>query len=252
MSRKELMPVLLKHEAMAAENFRSRLAGLQKTFKDGRALFAGLTKSYEPLYSEGQQFPGETKEVETTVSEELLWFKEFFVTAINASVRKEKTNQKAETQVTILGEELGMLPATALLNLENKLKLLKNVMIHIPTLPTSVKWENHDDSRKIFVKTPSDWDYRTEKTPERFVKHEGDNKHPPQVEIIYVDNKVGKWNKRLFSGAISTAVKSEMLKNIDKAIDEVVAARELANLVEAEEIEDIGTKLFNKLFEEIL
>lgn len=252
MSKPIKLPVLLKNEAQDSETYKGRLTDLKKTFRDGRSRFHGLHKTYAPRDENGENRPAESKQVETTVREEVSWFRPFFANAVNSAVRKERTNAHAISHnTTILGLDLGDLPATALLNLEAKLKALKTVVVHTPTLDGAHNWDNHDPERGIVKKTPDEWTHSTEKKPYTMVKAEATDKHPAQVEVLHRDEIVGTWTKRILSGEITTSAKARILAKIDAAVKEVVAAREAANLVDCVDASDVGERLYDEIFKEV-
>lgn len=249
----EQLSSFLRREAQANENFRARRTELIQTFRDNRPRFEGITKTYKPLEEDGQQLPPETKEVGTTVREEAEWFRTFFSEAVSTSFVKEATNQQARSTLRIFGMEYKNVPATALLNLEGKLKELKAVIKHIPTLDDSKSWVSQSAQRGTKRVAEDEWTYRTDQVPFNHVKAQATAEHPAQVEVLMTNKNVGKWFKRYFSGAISTENKAIMMSRVDEAIRDVVSAREEANRVEiVAPGTDIGTKIFDAIFSEDL
>ncbi len=249
----EQLSSFLRREALANLNFRERRTDLAKTFREHRQRFEGVTKTYKPLEEGASQLPDETKTVGTTVREELDWFRPFFVNAVSTSFVKEATNQRARATLHVFGLDFKEVPATALLNLEGKLKELKATIKHLPTLEDSKTWTPDNRQRGTKRIDPDDWTYRTEKKPYNHVKSPATDKHPAQVEVLQHDQHVGKWTKRHFSGAISTEAKAIMMSRVDEAIREVVSAREEANKVEIlAPGTDIGAKIFDAIFTEEL
>lgn len=249
----EQLSSFLRREAQANLNFRERRTDLVRTFRENRVRFEGLRKTYKPNSENGVQLPDETKVVGTTVREELEWFRPFFTEAVSTSFVKEATNQNARANLKIFGLEFKEVPATALLNLEGKLKELKQTVKHIPTLDDSKTWVSENRQRGTKRIEPDDWQYRTEKQPYTLLKSEATEKHPAQVEVLHRDEHVGKWTRRHFSGAVSTEAKAIMMSRVDEAIREVVSAREQANKVGIlAPGTDIGAKIFDSIFTEDL
>lgn len=243
----EKLVATLKAENMATANLKSRLAELTKTFKSNQ-LFIGYSKTYQPLNENGDQLPPESKELVTTTKEELSWLKEVWVDAVSKSLRKEATNCVARADLTLFGQTFEDVPATALLNLENKLRLLKAALLHVPTLDPNKKWEVDNEFRQSFKVVPDDWKYRTQKVPKSMELSPATDKHKAQVEIIHVDENTGKWITRITSGGVSSSEISEMLKRVDRTLEAVVSAREEANMVETE---DCASGLAETIFEGI-
>lgn len=247
----EKMSVLLKREAQSAQAYRERLKDLIRSFRDNRPRFGGITKTYTPFAEGGDEAPPERKEVGATVKEDLAWFKNFFVQAVDAAVQKEATNQHAKADLKLFGHEFKDLPATALLNLEGKLKELKNAVVHMPVLDDAKDWVADDGNRGTFRQNPDEWTYRTEKRPYNHIKAPATDKHAAQVEVLYRDENIGKWTKRIFSGAVSVAKKADLLARIDEAVSAVVKAREEANMVEVAKTDTIAQRIFESIFDGI-
>lgn len=244
---------LLGIDSRAATTFRERLRDLLTTFKDNRVRFSGLVKRYTPARETGEALPTETKELGATVRQELEWFRPFFIQAVNAGVLKEEANRLVSAiDINIFGKVFKLGP-TALLNLEAKLKELKNALIHIPLLDDSKHWVEDNSVTGSFKAEPEEWVWRTEKQPYNHLKAPATEKHPAQVEVIPRDENVGKWFKRHVSGAISVSAKASLLKRLEEMIATVIEARERAN-DQAPNIQnqDIGRAILDGLTEGIV
>jgi hypothetical protein len=205
--------------------------------------FLGQTRKYTPANDGGQQLPFENKEVETSVAIQLARLRKDFGAWVDAAVQKEVTNTTATSKVVIGGTEY-TLPATALLNLENKLSQLRGVYAAIPTNDTSERW-HWDEAERQWVSDPVET-IRTSKKAERFVKYDATKEHPAQVDIIQVDVRDGTWATNKRSGMMAPAKKQEYLDRLDDLLLTVKKARQRANDVDADTMK-ISEALFKHI-----
>ena len=152
---------------------------------------------------------------------------------VDASVQKEVTNQK--TNALIDSDErtsfMFGLPATALLNLENKLAALRSVAAVVPTLDPVERWE-WSKEQGCYLSAPRFQD-KTTKVPKSFVTYEATPEHPAQVTVYHEDVRVGVWETTIHSGMYTPRQKRELLGRIDDLLRAVKQARQRANDVEA-------------------
>ena len=108
---------------------------------NGGDLFKGLTKDYEPLDAEGDQFPPEKKNVVTTVKERLEWTEKSVCAQLDFEASRDKTNQKAVADLDVDGIILyKALPVPFLLSLETRLQEIRAYYDAAPTL--DLEWSS--------------------------------------------------------------------------------------------------------------
>lgn len=238
-------------EILAVEN------ALQKKAKDilkdvlerfGHAgLFLGQERTYQPFDDAGQKLPDENKVLAARVPELVDEVKAKWGNWVDVSVQKEITNQSTGADV-IVGERviLENMPTTALLNLEDKLQLLRRVVEAIPTLPLEKEW-TYDENRQAYVSAPEKT-YRTAKIIRTHVAYEATKEHPAQVQTYNVDENVGTWTTKHQSGMIPLVQKREALERIDKLAMAVKKARQRANNVDIKQIK-VSDPIFDYIWE---
>ena len=185
----------------------------------------GVTKTHEVIVEGEDDYPPESRELVTTVPERLAYTLESLTKVIDAAVSKEKTNTVAAANVMIDGETLlEEVPATALLNLENRFGELRKLIEKIPTLDNMVKWEK-DETRSHVVKSPEQIKYRTRKVEDFRIVVPASEHHPADVREVTTDKRVGVWKTVVFSGKVTSKVKSRWLANCDKVLRALKKAR---------------------------
>lgn len=163
---------------------------------------------------------------------------------------QETGNTQAKADVVVDGKVvLSQVPVSVLLFLEKQVSYIRTFITNMATLPTDREWKQ--DSAANCWSTEAVEQTHTKKTPTRFVKAEATKEHPAQVEILYVDNIVGYWITRHFSGAIPAKVQSALLDRVNRLDEAVKSAREAANSVEVEQVK-IGKSLLDFVFEDMI
>ncbi|YAG12836.1 hypothetical protein NSTC745_02147 [Nostoc sp. DSM 114161] len=80
------------------------------------------------------------------------------------------------------------------------------------------------------------------------VLYEATKEHPAQVKESSEDVPEGTWRTVKFSGAISQARQNELLRRVDKLMQEVIFAREQANSLEVTQQNQVARSIFGYLF----
>jgi len=225
------------HELLAVEadlegKYKRVTEETRKTFKDRPNHFIGSVRTYHPFDDDDKvDYPEEYQALATTVSERLEYTAKSVIPYFDALLQKESTNQTAKADLVVDGEVIAEgLPATFLLGMESRLKYLRGIYEQIPTLPVSVEWEK-DESRgkNVYRMSHPDEKLKTAKQFKSQVLYEATEHHPAQIEKWDENVAVGKFVKHIWSGAISSAEKAELLGKIDKLITAVKKARQRAN-----------------------
>jgi hypothetical protein len=247
------------HELLAVEGdlegaYKKIIEEAKTTFSKRADHFFGFHRKCD-MYQEGMEAPPEEfKEMDSTVHQKLDYIKDYVIRYFDAILQKEKTNQSAVADLIIDGITLGKdLPATFLLGLESRLKMVRSIYEYLPTLPPGIKWEK-DETRgeHVYVTSNPQEQPKTAKTfmhkvlvEAQFPKEgEGGQSLPAQIEKWEEQKNVGMYKKITWSGMVSPAQKSIMLGKIDKLIREVKRSRQRANATKVINV-NIGKEIFN-------
>jgi hypothetical protein len=248
------------HELLAVEG---DLDGVQKkimdetvvTFTKKAAHFLGGEKTLTMFDDEsGVGEVVSRQEMVTTVDDKLAYQAKSVIRYYDAVLQKETTNQKATAHIEmkdfVLAENV---PATFLLGLETKLKLLRKVYEAIPTLPPGIKWAEDDIlGENVYRRVHPEVTKKTAKTFQhkilvdaKFPKEgEGGTSLPAQIEKWEEDINVGEYTTETWSGMVTPTEKSMYLQRIDELIRAVKKARQRANTQPVVKV-DIGSAIFN-------
>jgi hypothetical protein len=247
------------HEVLAVEGdlegtFKAIVDETFVTFSKKPDHFKGHKKTlkmHEERRAHEEEGAGEVKEIVTTVGKKLDYAKESAVRYFDALLQKQATNQNAKADLIVDGEILAEgLPAQFLLDLENKMKLVRAYYQHIPTHDPSVNWVPDETMPKGVFKAESPvLSQKTEKSFKFKVLYEATDKHPAQIEKWNDNVVVGTFTTQKWSGMITPAKKSELLERIDKLIRAAKKARQRANREDVVK-EKIGGKIFNYILKD--
>lgn len=232
-------PVL--HELLAVEGdlegtFKKVVEETKVTFGKKENLFMGQHRKLEVFdESDKTKYPEEIKEVDETVKSKLAYMVGHVSKYFDAIYQKEATNQMATSDLVVDGNVVAeKLPATFLLGLESRLKMVRSVLEEIPTLETGIKWvADPSKGEDIFCCEPPEEKMKTAKTFQHKVLYEATKEHPAVIEKWEETINVGKFTRHIWSGKVTSTEKSRLLGNLDKLIREVKKARQRANTQEA-------------------
>jgi len=189
------------------------------------------------------------KELDDTVPDKLKYTQGHIIRYLDAVLQKERTNQEAKADLVVDGVVIATdLPATFLLGLESKLKLIRgNIYETIPTLQPGIKWEMDESvGKNVYHMVHSEEKFRTKKIIKNHVVAEATKEHPAQVQTYNEDEKIAKVITDKWCGMISPADKSDILSRLDKLIRAVKKARQKANCTEVVKV-SVGDILFSYL-----
>lgn len=234
------------HEILAVESdLKSRasstLADIVGLFKSGSGKLLGQIATYQVAIEGEQPHPPKITNMATTVNRQLELLGTDFSGWIDVAIQKEVTNGGTEAKITISGREV-LLPATALLNLENKLEALRTVYKAIPTNDVTLTWV-WDADNECFRSERPEIRRSTRKTPRSYVAYEATKEHPAQVQVYNEDVTAGQWETIKQSGMITPSDQRQRLARLDKLIREVKQARQRANNIEIVPVK-IGKDIF--------
>lgn len=242
------------HEVLAVDKELEQAAGkiVQEaiiTYSKKADHFTGHDKTYE-FFAEGRDKEAaglaEKKELTTTVPDKLEYVGMHLVRFIDALAQKESTNQVATADIILEDKVLAeKVPATLLLALENKIAKLRGMYEAMPTLQPGITWVPDPSKGKNIYKAKDDLiRHRTEKQVKYKVLYDATDKHPAQVEKWNEDVVIGQSRMETWSGMISPAQKSAMLKRLDDLVYAIKQARMRANETEVINIK-IGQSLLD-------
>lgn len=229
------MPTKLHQIIAVEENLKEAatraLEATKNAFTGALVRFQGQTRRYQPLNEGDETFANEVTNLATTVTKELAEVEKAFGGWMDVSVQKEVTNSRTKASVSVNGKVLLVdLNAPALLNLENKLAVLRKAYEAIPTNDPTEVW-TFDPSENSYV-TGQQTSYRAKKVTKAVVLYEATKEHPAQVQAVNEDVRVGTWTTVKRSGMLSLTQKADMLNRLDQLIRAVKSARQEANDVE--------------------
>jgi len=240
------------HELLSVESdlqtiFNDALKKTKKTLGQGNLFFA-MTRSLEWFRDEGREKqPDEISDYTTTVDDELEIQEKHVTRYFDAILQKEATNQIAVADLVVDNEVIAeKLPATFLLGLETRLKLLRQSYVAIPVLPDNIKWEKDPTKgHNVYSRVNPEIQLKTEKTFKVQVLYAATKEHPAQVEKIPETENVGKYTRQVWTGVYSRAEKADLIDSIDRLIRAVKQARQRANTAVVDNELKIGKKIFD-------
>ena len=207
----------------------------------------GIIRTYAPLEDEGETRPPESKIVQVRVCEVLQGVKRQLADFMNIIATQEYANTAAKANVEVDGKSiLDDVPISALLFLDKHLVDLHTLATSLPTLPTDRTW-SHDDGKNCWVTAPEKT-VATKKQLDVIVKYEATKEHPAQTEMVSLDRTAGHWTTIHLSGALPKKERDAMVGRIEKLRDAVKIAREEANGMAVEVVEDFGPAVLDYIF----
>lgn len=228
------------HEILAVE------AGLKKTantvleeakttFEKRSEHFSGSVRTYECLKEDdptkADEAVIERQEMVTTVNDKLQYVLDHVVRHVDTMATKDASNQIAKANIEIDGVVLvADVPVSTLLDLEDQIKVWREMASAIPTLAPGKSWLVADQiGPDVFRMEHAEVKTRTAKTLRNHVRAEATEKHPAQVDVVQVDEPVGLYRTERISSAYTPAQKSALLARIDSLHRAVKQARQRAN-----------------------
>ena len=211
-------------------------------------LFAGLSRSYQPLDDEGETMPSEMQLPQVTAAQLFENFAQSQMKVVDLTATKVTANQRAKADVVVDGKTVVKdAPVELLLFLERRIGDVILFVKRVPTLDPTQRWE-FDEADGFYKSAPVQTN-RNLKRLQNHVKAPATDKHAAQVETYTEEYKVGTWTKANFSGAITATRKAELLERAGILLDAVKKAREEANSIDAPDVK-VATKVFDYLFGE--
>ena len=247
----ELLAVLGDRESQTA----AILNEATHTFKARPELFFETLRRLDLFREEDKSLetPAEYVAMTGTVPDKMQYVATSVVRLWDVLLAQERTNQAARADLVLEGEAIAKdLPATFLLNMEKRLKALRDVYLLIPTLPPGKDWVKDEQKGKyVYHSDKPETQYKTKKTTEFRVLYQATKEHPAQIEKWADTKEIGLYTKDIWCSMISSAEKSELLARLDKIISAVKQARQRANAQEV--VKDrIGATLFDYIHGDLI
>ena len=244
------------HEILAVEGARRGayekvLKETTQVFANRADLFQAAERRYEPFAEEDASEAGvvERHEMTTTVAQRMDYLRAYMVDYLDTVYQKEMTNQLAAGDIMWKGTVLvAAVPVPYLLHLESAFGRLREVLNHIPTHQSGIKWirdETHALRGVVKSEHPEET-FKTKKIIKPFELSPATKEHKAQVEKLAEDKPVGKFYRELWSGMFTPARKAAVLGNLDTLIEAVRVARMQAN-----DRETVNEKAALKLLEQL-
>lgn len=231
------------HEILAVEKSRTNQASIlmeDATKKFGKSeYFSGHIKTLKmiadsPENEAIERSSHDEKQLPTTAYETLEYVFKHWNNAEDVIYQKNRTNQLAKANIEFRGQVIAEdVPVDELMGLEHRLVDIRKMLVHVPTLSASVKWEPDNSGRDgAWRATQPEVTTKTEKVSSAVVLYEATDKHPAQIEKVTKDIVVGTFTREVISGAATSLQKAESIKVVDDLIAAVKQARMRANTTE--------------------
>ena len=196
--------------------------------------FAGRERTYRPVDEvNGQKLPPESQRVQQRADDLIRQAIGKWTELWNLVYTQDTGNQQAKADLVVDGQALlSQVPITFLLFIDKQVNDLETFIAKLPTPDPAEEW-SHDPNSGL-LRSRATESVRTSKEPTVIVKYEATEKHPAQTELFTKDVPVGNWTQILYSGAITTDRKNQILERVRKLQDAIKTSKEQANLLEVE------------------
>ena len=227
------------HELLAVEKDARSVS--DKLIKEAAATFAGkadhfnaYVKNYIPFddkdAAEAEGF-SERREMVTTVKKKLDFVFDKLIRGFDIALQKDMSNQNACANIIVDGIIIAEnVPSTTLLNLEDRIREIRDMCNAVPTLQPGIKWiKDETQGDDIYCTEFPDVKLRTKKTTVYKTVAAATDRHPAQVISESQDIAVGKYEETRYSGMLSPAEKAHLMDRIEKLLAAIKKARTRAN-----------------------
>ncbi len=210
-------------------------------------MFQGISRTFQPVAEDGFVYPPENQTLQMKAEDLLSSFEQACTELFNLCATQDWANAQAKADIVVDGTTiLREVPVSYLLFLEKQLADIKTFISTLPILDTSESWV-YDGQQECFATEPK-YTTKTKKIVKPVVLYEATKEHPAQVKESSEDVPEGTWRTVKFSGAISQARQNELLRRVDKLMQEVIFAREQANSLEVTQQNQVARSIFGYLF----
>jgi len=245
------MPKL--HELLAVETNLENQAtkvrlDLANTFEKKRHHFCQKRVVFTPIEENAQPVIEEQSDIQTTVRKELEWITPILAKSLDASYQVAEANTEARADVVLETGKilLKQVPATALLELEKRVKDIHDLVNTIPTLDPAKGFTRDEQSGCYIAREITK--NRTKKIKDVLIRYQATKEHPAQTEVIDKDVIVGKITENEWSAMLTPAEKADILSRIEMVARAVRSARSRANETPTDPEKKIGKQLLEFVF----
>lgn len=247
------MPAL--HELLAIDSNLKNQADktrteLRKTFTDKHHLFTERRVVTIPL-QEGQPATTEVQsDIQTNVTAELKWLSGVLTKSLDVSYQIARSNMTAVADIVLdNGDILAKdVPATALLEMEKRVKEMMDLISAIPTLDPAKGFAPDADRGVGFFKARDVKKVRTQKVQKPLVLYPATAEHPAQTQLVNVDEPVANIEEQEWSSRITVAAKADLYERAEAVLRAVKQARARANDIKVDTNAKIGAVLTKAVF----
>lgn len=227
---------------------------LGNTFSKKSHLFS--EKRVTHTFNETER-PDEIKEqttLQSKVTDEITWITGILAKAFDVSFAIDMANTVAKADIiledaTVLAKNV---PATALLQLEKRVKEVLELIKQIPTLDPAKGFETDAARGKGVYKAREIVNPRTEKVQEWKVIVPATDKFPAQAQQVTQDVRIGHAQTLEWSSLITPATKADLLERGEAMLRAVSQARARANEVSIDTAQNkIGKQLLDYIFKPV-
>ncbi len=210
-------------------------------------MFQGISRTYQPVAEDGFVYPPENQTLQLKAEDLLGQFEQACSELFNLCATQDWANAEAKADIVVDGTTiLREVPVSYLLFLEKQLVDIKTFISSLPVLDTTETWV-YDQQQECFATEPK-LTTKTKRIVKPVVLYEATKEHPAQVKESSEDVPEGTWRTVKFSGAISIARQNELLRRVDKLMQEVIFAREQANSLDVTKNNSVSRSVFGYLF----
>ncbi len=245
------------HQLLATDNSLKGQAQkcrteMQTTLEKKRHLFEEKRITFTSLAEGSPAVTEDQRDIQTTVRKEVAWLSSILTKAIDAAYAIDIANTQAKSDIVL---ESGVIlfkdvPATALLQLEKRIKEVQEFVRTIPTLDPAKGFSLDLNKEPGIYVGREVRKNRTSKEIVPLVLYAATDKHPAQVEKISKDIVIGTILEQEWSSLITPALKAELLERSEDLYRAIATARSKANDQEVDTREHkIGERLLDHIFQ---
>lgn len=247
----KLHEILAVDASLKGQAQKTRLE-LQSTLEKKRHLFSQKLTVFTPVTEGGVSEIREQSDIQTTVKKEVSWISEIIEKAIDSSYSIDLANTTAKADIVLEdGSVLASgVPATALLQLEKRIKEVTEFVHSIPTLDPAKGFTLDPDTGDGIYKARDVVKDSTKKVEEFVVVVQPTKEHPAQTAKVTKDVKSGTIREQEWSSLITPALKADLITRAETLFRAVTQARSRANdSVVDVKTNKIGGKLLDYVFQ---
>lgn len=228
---------------------------LQGTLEKKRHLFQEKLVTFTPDAENGKAETREQSDIQTSVRKEVTWLNGILIKSIDASYAIDIANTLAKADIVLDNGEVvaNDVPATALLQLEKRVKEVLEFVKFIPTLDPAKGFALDADRGAGIYKAREVTKASTQKLDDFVTVAPATKEHPAQVVKVTKDIKIGTILEQEWSALIMPIEKADLLERGEELLRAVTQARSRANSQEVDvATHKIGGSLLDVIFKPLI